>query len=150
MTRIEYHRQYRWEHRETLAASKWASHLMRKYNLSVEDWARLYEAQKGHCALCDENDPNKLEVDHDHTTGTVRGLLCGRDNVGIGLLGDTEEGLERALDYIRKANSRGSLGFGDSETSKGFAGGMERPESGEGRDQCSRYLRQYLWAVPSL
>lgn len=49
--------------------------------VSDAEYARMLEAQDGHCALC-ENEPKsrKLHVDHDHRTGKVRGLLCFRCN----------------------------------------------------------------------
>lgn len=43
----------------------------------------------------------KLVVDHCHNTNEVRGLLCVRCNAGLGQLGDTIEGLERALKYLK-------------------------------------------------
>ena len=49
--------------------------------VSDAEYARLLEAQGGHCALC-PNTPKtrRLHVDHDHATGKVRGLLCYRCN----------------------------------------------------------------------
>jgi hypothetical protein len=41
------------------------------------------------------------DLDHCHETGTVRGLLCGRCNKGLGLLGDNEKAVMRALEYLR-------------------------------------------------
>jgi hypothetical protein len=41
-------------------------------------------------------------VDHDHETGEVRGLLCVQCNSALGKLGDREEALLRALEYVRK------------------------------------------------
>ena len=46
----------------------------------------------------------KLHVDHDHTSGKYRGYLCIGCNMGIGQLGDSIEGLERALAYLKAAN----------------------------------------------
>lgn len=43
----------------------------------------------------------KLHVDHDHVSGKYRGYLCIKCNMGIGQLGDSIEGLERALIYLR-------------------------------------------------
>ena len=45
----------------------------------------------------------ELAVDHDHITGRFRGWICFACNLGIGLLGDTIEGLEKALAYLRRA-----------------------------------------------
>jgi hypothetical protein len=44
---------------------------------------------------------NSLVIDHDHETGEFRGWVCNDCNVGIGRLGDTVEGLEQAIDYLK-------------------------------------------------
>lgn len=56
------------------------------------------------CENCTRN-PGKygMHLDHCHVTGAFRGWLCGKCNMGIGALGDTVEGLERALSYLRRA-----------------------------------------------
>ena len=41
-----------------------------------------------------------LCVDHDHTTGEIRGLLCANCNLGLGALGDNVRSLKRALAYL--------------------------------------------------
>lgn len=59
----------------------------------------------GICEIC--GGKNKTEramaLDHDHVTGEFRGWLCYRCNVGIGNLGDSIVGLERALAYLKQA-----------------------------------------------
>ncbi len=45
-------------------------------------------------------------LDHDHLTNGFRGWLCHKCNSGIGHLGDNVEGLEKALEYLRKHNER--------------------------------------------
>lgn len=72
-----------------------------KYGLTPEDYLQLLESQKHCCAICG-NKPEKLVVDHCHTTGIVRGLLCIPCNTGLGKLGDSVAGLTRALNYLRK------------------------------------------------
>lgn len=55
------------------------------------------------CAVCGKPEQGRrLNIDHDHVTGLVRGLLCRKCNAGIGLLGDTPEGVEAALEYLRR------------------------------------------------
>ena len=46
---------------------------------------------------------NPLHLDHDHQTGKFRGWLCGRCNRSIGQLGDSVEGLMRAIHYLQRA-----------------------------------------------
>lgn len=79
-------------------------YLQRKYGISKEQWAQMYEAQGGVCALCKvpgrTGRHDKLAVDHCHETGRVRGLLCAACNVSLGILGDNPEKLRRALNYV--------------------------------------------------
>lgn len=71
-----------------------------KYGMTNEDYENMYEDQDGRCAICKNRSIKKLVVDHDHTNGKVRGLLCNKCNVGIGLLQDSPELLEIARIYI--------------------------------------------------
>ena len=45
------------------------------------------------------------DVDHCHDTNIIRGFLCSECNTGIGKLGDNEEGVERALNYLKKGGA---------------------------------------------
>lgn len=54
----------------------------------------------GQCELCGK--VGKVHWDHDHETGKFRGWLCVSCNTGLGKLGDSIEGLERALAYLRR------------------------------------------------
>lgn len=80
------------------------------YGIELSEYDRLYAIQGGVCAVCHkpQTDPRKttLCVDHDHTTGEVRGLLCSNCNVGIGHLQDDEELLQAAINYIRSSKNR--------------------------------------------
>ncbi|MCI0564825.1 MAG: endonuclease VII domain-containing protein, partial [Nitrososphaera sp.] len=49
-------------------------YLRRKYGITLAEYERIYNYQKGMCAVCGRCVP--LVVDHDHRTGIVRGLLC--------------------------------------------------------------------------
>ena len=71
------------------------------YGLLSGDYDEMLVAQGGVCAICRRPpSDNPLDVDHDHTTGEVRGLLCHRCNVGLGYFGDGLLGLESALRYL--------------------------------------------------
>jgi hypothetical protein len=83
---------------------KWRN-IKNSYNLSREEYFALIEKQDNKCALClkpFEGILNrKLHIDHCHATNKVRGLLCMPCNVGLGMLGDDEEGLTKALAYVK-------------------------------------------------
>lgn len=75
---------------------------LKTFGLSIEDEEALIKLQNNKCAICGgERDRKWFDIDHDHETGQVRGLLCSKCNKGIGLLGDCIEGLERALNYLK-------------------------------------------------
>ena len=73
--------------------------------VSDAEYARLLEAQGGHCALC-PNTPKtrRLHVDHDHATGAVRGLLCHRCNRALPTWID-QGWLYRTIAYLQGAPS---------------------------------------------
>ena len=51
------------------------------------------------CQCCKKT-TTKFHLDHDHVTNTFRGWLCGHCNQGIGKLGDTLEGVMKAVNYL--------------------------------------------------
>lgn len=73
----------------------------------VQKEAMLYE-QGGLCQICavpmvlQRHLKNSAHVDHDHQTGEVRGLICARCNMGLGLFADDALALEGAAMYLRK------------------------------------------------
>ena len=78
------------------------SHLKRKFGLTLEDYERMLEAQGGGCFICGTPPPDggSLHVDHDHETGTVRGLLCFTHNNALGDFDDDPALLRAALRYL--------------------------------------------------
>jgi hypothetical protein len=68
------------------------------YGLSKE---RLDLMLSSPCEICGRSD-RRIDIDHCHKTGRVRGSLCETCNRGIGLLGDTHEMLEKAFLYLKK------------------------------------------------
>lgn len=72
---------------------------LKNYGLTEKDYLQLFFNQQGKCLICDQE--RKLQVDHCHETNKVRGLLCMSCNVGLGMLGDNEEGLQKAIKYVR-------------------------------------------------
>jgi hypothetical protein len=78
-----------------------------KLKIDRPTYIKLLERQSGRCAICNvpPSSTVPLCIDHDHETGQVRGLLCTKCNVGIGVLGDTAEHLRKALAYLLTWNS---------------------------------------------
>lgn len=76
----------------------------RRFGITLEYYNELRQLQNNKCAIClkiFEGKPGPC-VDHCHYTNKIRGLLCRSCNLGIGLLGDTKECLERAINYLAK------------------------------------------------
>lgn len=77
-----------------------------KYGLSKPEYDALLDKQSHCCAICQisvSQLKSRLEIDHNHQTGKVRGLLCGNCNKGIGMLQDKAEILQRAIYYLKGA-----------------------------------------------
>lgn len=85
--------------------SKRGYFLKRRYNITKEDYERMLESQGSVCKICGKPPRNTsqqtavLHVDHNHTTGKVRGLLCGKCNTGLGFI-EQEELLKAAKAYL--------------------------------------------------
>jgi hypothetical protein len=79
--------------------------LARKFGMSIEQYSQMLIAQNGRCAICHGrgsgmSHSDNLSIDHDHRGGGVRGLLCARCNVGIGMFKDDIDCLLRAAAYL--------------------------------------------------
>ena len=79
-------------------------HLVNYYGISLEEYESILARQGGKCAICHEPESmprRKLVVDHCHRTGRVRGLLCGRCNLALGMLEDRLDLMESAVLYLK-------------------------------------------------
>lgn len=91
-----------------------ATQLKIKFGLSWDDYINMYANQQGSCAICktplalygSKEDKYKIaNVDHCHSSGIVRGLLCNKCNVGIGALMDNPTVLRNAAEYLETFNN---------------------------------------------
>lgn len=84
----------------------YASKLKRTYNFSVEEYNILLKEQNYSCRICKTTEPTETKtkfcVDHCHTTGKVRGLLCNKCNAGIGMFNDNPDLLVSAISYLKE------------------------------------------------
>lgn len=110
LERADYNKKYRIENRPKIYAVRKsydrAHHLKKTYGITQDIYNELYTQQYGKCFLCDIHQ-EILYVDHSHSTGAVRGLLCGKCNTGLGMFNDSKEVLLKALNYIDR-----DTGFG--------------------------------------
>jgi len=77
-----------------------------KYDLTPADYDAMLAAQGGACACCGATanaNGKRLFVDHDHSTGAVRGILCHHCNSGIGHFKDSPALLRGAIAYLKRA-----------------------------------------------
>lgn len=74
------------------------------YGLMIEDYNRMLKEQGGICAICGETERvhTRLCIDHDHVTGRVRGLVCSRCNVAMGLLDDSSIKAQEMANYLKE------------------------------------------------
>lgn len=78
-----------------------------RYGLTPEQYDSMLAEQENKCAICGAehvDEPKKrLHVDHDHAAGfkAVRGLLCGKCNLGIGMFGEDQDRLIKAIEYLK-------------------------------------------------
>ena len=77
---------------------------LKQYGITHEDYERMYLQQGGVCAICEESETyagrTNLSVDHCHSTGKIRGLLCASCNMALGKFKDSKELLEKAVRYL--------------------------------------------------
>jgi hypothetical protein len=75
--------------------------LREKFGIGLYQYETMFEQQQGKCFICSNEEQEKnLAVDHCHSTGRVRGLLCGPCNQAIGLMKDSPALLIKAAQYL--------------------------------------------------
>jgi hypothetical protein len=86
--------------------------LLREYGMSLQDYETLLAKQGNACAICKRTETSlqyghiqQLAVDHCHTTGKVRGLLCVKCNTMLGGAEDSKTTLQTALSYLEFADA---------------------------------------------
>lgn len=79
----------------------------RKYGITTKEYESMLTKQDNKCNICKRSarPERRLAVDHCHVTGKVRGLLCQKCNMSLGLLKDSEENLKAALTYLKRSRT---------------------------------------------
>jgi hypothetical protein len=76
------------------------SKLRHNYGITLDTFEKMIETCLNKCQICGDSFKSRPPIDHDHKTGEVRGLLCKRCNVGIGMFLDNPELLKSAIKYL--------------------------------------------------
>lgn len=99
---------------ERHARTVFAYNLKTIYGMTIEEYEKMLFDQDGKCAICREPEkmrkspnstPFRMSVDHCHSGGQIRGLLCNRCNRALGLLGDDVNILRAAISYLEGCGS---------------------------------------------
>ncbi len=99
-----------------LRAKKWRQghpqwqlryNLRHHYKMLTGQYRQLLSEQHNRCKLCKVtfSETKRPCVDHNHTTGKIRGLLCSKCNRGLGCFNDNIETFEAAVEYLKGNNA---------------------------------------------
>lgn len=98
-------------HRTQMRNDRRRKGLWELYKITLAEYQVMHDAQNGLCAICKlptkgrGQAKNTLAVDHNHTTGKIRGLLCTHCNTGLGLFRDDIQLLKEAINYLQERDN---------------------------------------------
>lgn len=103
-------KQWELDNKDKAAYSSRNKTLKYRYGIGIPEYNKMLESQGHKCAICNTSEnkvagvTHSFSVDHCHSTGEIRGLLCNRCNRGLGMLGDSIESIKKAVKYLEKGN----------------------------------------------
>lgn len=122
-----------------LAVAKWRKKNPNKYNINGREVTRFWrwgllqadidvmvKEQNNKCSVCGECFTRTPHIDHCHTTGLIRGLLCFRCNILLGMARDRISVLKQAIVFLTKAKRRHHEGTAKYVSLKGKKGNIKR------------------------
>lgn len=75
-----------------------------QYGIPLEELEKLYIEANNKCQICSKTVIGKdRHLDHNHSTGKIRGLLCSQHNLMLGNANDSIDILQKAIKYLREA-----------------------------------------------
>lgn len=101
--KYKYDKQYRIEQIKLDPEFYRKADLWKNYRIRIEDFERMYKEQNGQCNICNKDIPYRgklIAVDHCHTTGKVRSILCSKCNIGLGQFNEDLELMQKAINYL--------------------------------------------------
>jgi len=78
--------------------------LWKNYKMTLDEYDNMLISQDGVCKVCGGQSLGKgrYHVDHDHKTGKIRGLLCHKCNVALGMVQDDISHLKALIKYLKE------------------------------------------------
>lgn len=104
---ISHSKEYRKKHRIISKDKERNGHYVRKYKITLNDYNQMCINQNNSCGICTKSEQElgkKLAVDHCHTTGKVRGLLCSKCNAALGFMYEHIQSIKNMILYLEKHN----------------------------------------------
>lgn len=108
-TNPNYVTQWKQRNKKRTKTQKRKDYLKSTYGISLEQYEDMRVAQQYRCYVCNKHEdevsnagPTALNVDHCHSTGVIRKLLCMSCNIALGKVNDDVEILQRCIDYIKE------------------------------------------------
>lgn len=98
-------RKYAWHKTKNGKLSSTNTKLKQRFGITLDQYNKMYEEQEGKCLCCGATESefgHRLAVDHCHTTGKIRGLLCKRCNVALGNLKENKETILNLFKYVEQ------------------------------------------------
>lgn len=93
---------------DTTRARVYEQSIQRRFGLSLGDYENMLDEQEGVCAICGaaeagrnkDGSPRRLHIDHDHSSGQVRSLLCSGCNGGLAGFEEDKLRMGKAINYL--------------------------------------------------
>jgi hypothetical protein len=118
-----------------------------KYGLRSHEARLLLCSQNGVCLCCKRvPKPSDVVIDHDHSTGDVRGIICRRCNLLLGHMGDSKESIERRSRMLLKYITAGANST--QAVIRKMQHRAKRPRNW--RSRLARLLFVDLWLIPEI
>lgn len=101
---------YNAKHVEEIQAYRRSYYRRKSYGIDKSTFDKMLESQNNRCGICEipfDLTDKKLapHVDHDHSTGKIRSLLCMKCNCGLGNFNENPLLMENAIAYLRRQKS---------------------------------------------
>ena len=97
-------REWQEANKDKVATYTRKQNLRRKYGITPEIYEEMVKSQNCKCAICNQTSEKTFAVDHNHSTGKIRALLCGPCNTALGLLKEDLKIVESLKRYLEKYN----------------------------------------------